>query len=307
MHEVFVCLDVGGTFTKGIIFNNAQEPLLEGIHYFETNSKGYKDEVIASLVSVINELITLTHLDDVLVRSIALAFPGPFDYERGVSWITGLNKFESLYGLNVKDLLINSLKKDKNFDYSKAQIFMHNDATSFAFGENNQSKAERGAYFTIGTGFGSTFIEKGKQVFNEKGIPENGMVYNLPFNGSILDDYLSARGLNLISEKHYDETLSGFDLYKFAEANDEKALTIFKHFGQEIGRGLNPVLKFFKPEEVVFGGQISNSLKYFEEGIRENLDAELDSITIRKSIDTSLMTLRGLFILERIGKNEKTK
>src|SRR5699024_1768192 len=107
-------------------------------------------------------------LENVLVRSIALAFPGPFDYEKGISWITGLDKFEALYGLNVKELLIKSLKEVKYFNYSNTQIFMHNDATSFAFGENNQSKADRGAYFTIGTGFGSTFIEKGKQVFNEK-------------------------------------------------------------------------------------------------------------------------------------------
>ena len=37
------------------------------------------------------------------VKSIGLAMPGPFDYPNGISMIRGLDKYESLYGLNIRD------------------------------------------------------------------------------------------------------------------------------------------------------------------------------------------------------------
>ena len=35
------------------------------------------------------------------IRCAGFAFPGPFDYERGISLIRGVRKFERIYGLDV--------------------------------------------------------------------------------------------------------------------------------------------------------------------------------------------------------------
>ena len=37
------------------------------------------------------------------VRRVGFAFPGPFDYEHGVSLIRGVNKFERIYGLDISE------------------------------------------------------------------------------------------------------------------------------------------------------------------------------------------------------------
>ena len=39
------------------------------------------------------------------VRRVGFAFPGPFDYEHGVSLIRGVNKFERIYGLDISESL----------------------------------------------------------------------------------------------------------------------------------------------------------------------------------------------------------
>src|SRR4051812_3439951 len=42
-------------------------------------------------------------------KNLGIAIPGPFDYEKGTCLIKGLDKYESLYGLNVKQLLAQKL------------------------------------------------------------------------------------------------------------------------------------------------------------------------------------------------------
>ena len=42
-------------------------------------------------------------------KKIGIAMPGPFDYQNGISFIKGQNKYDLLYGLNIKELLAASL------------------------------------------------------------------------------------------------------------------------------------------------------------------------------------------------------
>lgn len=64
------------------------------------------------------------------VRRVGFAFPGPFDYEHGVSLIRGVNKFERIYGLDISESLFPLLRR------SGAEEFRYvNDASAFALGE----------------------------------------------------------------------------------------------------------------------------------------------------------------------------
>ena len=51
--------------------------------------------------------------------------PGPFDYEEGISYIAGNDKYEAFYGLNVKNMLADELK------IKPSNILMKNDASCF--------------------------------------------------------------------------------------------------------------------------------------------------------------------------------
>ena len=63
------------------------------------------------------------------VKSIGLAMPGPFDYSNGISKIMGLDKYESLYGLNIREGLRDRLtQKDLPISFG-------NDAACFGLGE----------------------------------------------------------------------------------------------------------------------------------------------------------------------------
>lgn len=64
------------------------------------------------------------------MRRVGFAFPGPFDYEHGVSLIRGVNKFERIYGLDISESLFPLLRR------SGAEEFRYvNDASAFALGE----------------------------------------------------------------------------------------------------------------------------------------------------------------------------
>ena len=45
------------------------------------------------------------------IRCAGFAFPGPFDYERGISLIRGVRKFERIYGLDVAATLYPLLRE----------------------------------------------------------------------------------------------------------------------------------------------------------------------------------------------------
>lgn len=62
-------------------------------------------------------------------QQVALAMPGPFDYENGISRIKDLHKYEAIYGLNIKLYLSEELRIDA------ADILFRNDAEAFLQGE----------------------------------------------------------------------------------------------------------------------------------------------------------------------------
>lgn len=94
------------------------------------------------------------------VRNVGLAFPGPFDYERGISLIQGVRKFDRLYGLDVTESLLARLE-----GAGVEECRYVNDAAAFALGEcfcGAASGAGRVMALTLGTGFGSGFVAAGR-------------------------------------------------------------------------------------------------------------------------------------------------
>lgn len=184
------------------------------------------------------------------VSSIGIAMPGPFDYINGISLIRGLNKYESLYGLNIRETLRERIK-------NPIPISFENDAACFGLGEA-QDKHRKVIAITLGTGFGACFIEAGQLQTQGPGVPPNGYLYNIPFQNGIAEDYISARWLLTAYPAN--------NVREIAEhaSKDPKATATFKEFGKNLNTFITPWLKRFEADALVIGGSISKAFHLFE-------------------------------------------
>lgn len=298
-----ICLDVGGTFTKGSAFSKAGNSLLSGVAIYESVSNSDARTIVTNLVNIIEDIYFQLLDRNYQVIDIGLAFPGPFDYEDGVSKIRGLGKFDALYNVNIKEAIREVLVKSTIVLKPDFTIFFANDAKCFAFGEYLQRERgiESGGYFTLGTGFGSTFIENGTVLKGVKGLPESGMLFSQPFRGGVLDDYLSARGLTKIVYDIYGKKIELKEVSNYAKNFDFQAIEAFRRYGCLIAEALIPIIRYLNLDELVFGGQISKSFVFFRGELDRVLKMNQIKIQLRTSKDTSLSTMKGLYYLKNGG------
>lgn len=111
MEKVRIAFDVGGTFSKGMIFSESGKELLNGIAVYESHSEEAAPFIMNNFLFMISDLCGQLFKEPVVLLSLGLAFPGPFDYEAGVSLIKNLEKFDSLYRVNIKKELMEVLRK----------------------------------------------------------------------------------------------------------------------------------------------------------------------------------------------------
>ncbi len=232
------------------------------------DSSGSKNSILESWVKAILKSVQNNKLKT--LAGIGFAMPGPFDYFNGIAWFDkNVNKFQNLYGVNIKAELLQRLDLPNDFP-----IRFLNDASSFAVGEANVepvSKFNRIIALTIGTGFGTTFIKKGLPVSGEDGIPEDGFLYHIPFQKSIADNYFSTRWFLSEYKIQTGNDIAGVkELAKLAE-NVPNAKELFNTFGKNLGSFLIPWIRKFNADCIVIGGNISKSFYFFEKELKNQL------------------------------------
>lgn len=284
--RAFLCLDVGGTEIKAAPVDE-NGALLQPITYFPANAAGEAEEILSHFVAVF-EKIRPTGQE---IAGISLAFPGPFDYENGICLLQGLDKFDKLYGYNLRQAFA-----DRAGVLPECVRFT-NDASAFALGEMRFGKAQgakRALFVCIGTGCGSAFGIDGKlAVPGISGVPESGYIYDAPFLGGCVDDYISRRGLMALTKEMLGEALDGKAL---AQRADEQARQCFLTFGARLRDALLPHLAAFSPEVLCLGGQITKSAALFLAPLEEVCQERKIRLFITQ--DTSVRTLQGLTCIE---------
>lgn len=285
MEGTYLCLDVGGTEIKAAPVDGAGD-LLRPVRRFPARAKEPADVLLAHFTGIFEAL----RREAGAVSGLRLAFPGPFDYERGICLLQGLDKYDALYGADLRRAF------SRGSGIAPEEIRFTNDASAFALGEMASGQA-RGAgrtlFVCIGTGCGSAFGVNGHLApAGTPGVPANGYLYPVPFLDGCIDDHLSRRGLMALTRERLGEALDGRALAQRVRDGDIEARRCFLAFGERVRDALLPFLSGFRPETLCLGGQITGSAPLFLEPLEAACRAR--NIQLYVTADTSVSILRGL-------------
>lgn len=266
-----ILLDVGGTFIK---CSDGRE--------IPVDSAGSREAVAASLRLAVGD-----------AQDVAVAIPGPFDYENGIFLMK--HKFASVYGESFADLAGAAGRRFR---------FAH-DVVAMLLGEMASGAGKdfgRVALVTLGTGLGFAMCIDGKVLTNEKGSPLVP-VWNIPYRDGILEDYAAKRGFlrgldSGITVKDLAAIASGSSPVAGTAApacgvSSEEAAARFAEVGSILAEALESILAEYGIECLLFGGQISRSYSLFG----PSLEAGLHSPALRHVgpvSDISGATFNGL-------------
>lgn len=221
---------------------------------------------------------------------LSFAIPGPFDYDRGISMIRGVQKYENLYGLDMSASLHPML-----LGSGIGELRYVNDAAAFALGEclgGASSGAERAVVLTLGTGVGSGFVANRKLVTSGGEVPENGWVYNIPFEGGIADEAFSTRWFRLRYRDLAGVEVAGAEDVARRWSEDPKARQLFEEYGRRLAEFTAPLLKNFRADALVLGGNISLAYPFFG----PELEARLSKLGFETPVHTSTLLERAALV-----------
>lgn len=260
MKKYAIGTDIGGSHISCAVIDLENESIeKESFSTVKIDNQASADEILNRWVLALKQ--SLKTINASKLAGIGFAMPGPFDYEKGLALFHGVAKYEGLYGINVKNQLIELLGLHDDVD-----IRFMNDATAFAVGEawmGNAAGKSRSVSITLGTGFGSAFIDEGVPVVEREDVPEMGCVWHLPFKEGIADDSFSTRWFIKRFEEKFHRTVEGAkEVAEESEKNPE-AKEIFVEFGQNLGSFLGPWLNKFEAETLVIGGNVSGAYNFF--------------------------------------------
>jgi glucokinase len=178
--------------------------------------------------------------------------PGPYDYPNGISLIKDQGKMKSLFGLSVKNLLVESL------EIPTSSIAFTNDAEAFLSGE---SLAGAGRGFansiglTLGTGLGSAI--------KIHDVVKDAKLWTAPFRDGIAEDYLGTAWFKEYTFQKSGIEISGAKDLLSTEFDQELAGQVFSEFGKTLGELLSFYVIRLQCNGVVLGGKISRASEMF--------------------------------------------
>ncbi len=256
-----IALDVGGSSIKsGVVDMTSLD--VSSFDIIPIDSKGTAEEIVGTLVDVIQR-----HMNETpQAQGIGIGFPGPADYANGISLIEGVDKYEAIYGLNVHDAIKEKLS-------SPLPIRFRNDAEAAIAGEGVYGVGRgysRLIGLTLGTGTGSAFLIDGVPQTGGKGVPENGWVYPILFEGEMADDVFSTRGLLKRLNDADVDVVTVADAVKQANKN-EVIRQVLAKFGHDLGQFLHPLVTDFEADVVILQGGIAQGFDYFGDDVKKHL------------------------------------
>lgn len=262
-----IALDAGGSSVKSARVS-AQHQVIGG-RRDDIDSLADRAHIIGELARIIQTHINAANGEP---AGVAFSFPGPFDYPNGICLIQHTShsagvKYGALYGVNLRDALREELHRPA------LPITFRNDGEAAILGEARfgAGKGQRRLIgITLGTGLGSAFLVDGLPQVGGAGVPPNGWLYCLTYDGSTADDAFSTRGL---LARLQNSGCPFNNIKAAANADDDVARRCFADFGAALGAFLAPFALAFKADAVIALGGITQAWDKFGPAMQAALPA----------------------------------
>ncbi len=269
-HKYAVGTDIGGSHISCALIDLEHQMILpESRVTLPVDNTASADVILGVWAEAIGEAILGIEVGE--MAGIGFAMPGPFDYLKGIALFERVEKYLGLYGVNVTEGIRKKLKLSPKLSFR----YM-NDASAFAVGEAWLGSAEgtrKSVAITLGTGFGSAFIDSGLPVVEREDTPQMGCVWHLPFKEGIADDYFSTRWFVKNYAALTGETLPGVREIADIARKDPKVAALFVEYGTNAGAFLGEWLNKFEAEVLVIGGNMAGAADLFMPAFQKSLDS----------------------------------
>lgn len=262
-----ILLDVGGTFVKsslGIAGKGAVEGTFDST---PMSSDGSAEEIETSFRTAVAGQMKRAEESGCTVDAVCVVMPGPFNYKEGIFLMK--HKFASVYGRTLREVLGDVIGTDMRL------AFAHdvNGALTGALTINPELKKGTVAMSTLGTGLGFSYAKDGIVQESVTGSPARDL-WDVPYEGGILEDYISRRAIIRFYSELGGTLAEGEDVKEISEKarkGDEKALEAFRSAGRHYVAGAKGLIEELGISHLLFAGQIARSFDLMEGVIREGL------------------------------------
>jgi len=288
--DIVAVLEVGGSHVTSALVDRRAAHVLPG------TVRRRDIDPAASADALINAFATaMAHAGAPANPRWVMAVPGPFDYRQGIAWFTGVGKFDSLYGLNMRRLLGDAQPRPP------ATLEFINDADAFAIGEWRQGMsagADRCVAITLGSGVGSSFLDHGVPVVSGPTVPPEGRVHRLHIGHADLEDVVSRRAIlaRYLSVAELSETaeLDVRDVFTRSRRSDAWAARVLNDAFEALGTALAPWVARFEATVLVVGGSMTGSWDLIRPALARGLSVETGfELSLFRSADPERSALVG--------------
>lgn len=263
-------VDIGGSHITAAVIDLENIAILPQTKVRKNINSRLKTAAIISLwAEALLEATSELTLSDI---RIGIAMPGPLDYEKGICFIKDQDKYDSLYGLNIKELLAAELHVNPE------NIKFINDAGAFLQGEifAGAGKDYQDVIgVTLGTGLGTSRYHLGQAA--------DANLWCAPFLNSIAEDYLSTRWFVNRYQELTGKLLPDAKALADLAQTDPEAAKVFEEFGNNLGLFLNYFIQLDKPEVIILGGNIANADTLFLPATQKVLTSPKKKIRLDKA------------------------
>jgi glucokinase len=201
-----------------------------------------------------------------------------------------VHKLPYLYGVDLRQEL------SMRFGWEPGQVRFLHDSAAFLQGEIGAGAARgvsRGVGITLGTGIGSAFAVDGQIVTEGHGVPPGGELWDLPYEGGIIEDSVSTRGIRGNYERRTGVTREVAEIAA-AAGSEPAAGEAFAEFGRHLGTALRGALAEFAPDVIVLGGGISRSPQLFLPAAQRELDGLHAELRVSALLDDAPLVGAGV-------------
>lgn len=263
-----VGVDIGGShILSGAVSMETGQILSNTSVELKVDNKASKSSILETWAKAING--TISELGQEQIQGIGFGMPGAFNYRKGIALFEGNDKYENLYGVAVPEELTPLLAtKD-------VALRFINDASAFAVGEawkGLSASSHRSILLTLGTGFGSSFVQDGVPVVDGPEVPEHGCLWHLSFEQGIADEYFSTRWfVNTFFNRTGEQVLGAKEIHDKALQGDSEALQLFREFGINLSHFMDHWIRTFNPEVIIVAGNIGKAWQLIQDPFLDHL------------------------------------